>query len=444
MFGRAIRPKEEIASHFSHMKSENSLVLFTAWIVLGGSLMGCHVNFTTVSRGPNPHLKLSLNSESSGGSWRSSGGLFPPGRELWLNLSVQDETSTWLTGFNVAASKLALVPEKKPRASSGPVKFILQSEGGAFRFAGEGTEREAAGNFQFEGAPSFMQRVEPLLAEKPEVKDWLLFALSEVTADYVAEIKAAGYAITARDVLRLRRSGVPAEHLTALHKGGCNYSIEDIIRFRHAGIGADHPVELKKAGYALSAEEIVRLRRAGVPSEYFIKTKGADLSLSAEQIVRLRHAGVSADSFHDFKEAQANLSSEEIIRLRHAGISPEYFASWKSFSFTSEEIIKMRNAGVPTEYATALKESGYSPTTDDIIRLRNAGIVPEFFTAAKKAGYDFTPNELIRLRQAGVTPEYLAGLHIPGQRNLSADVMIDLRRRGIPVKTVKQIRSSAN
>ena len=416
------------------------------WLAAGALLAGCSYQSTSYTRSSSsPLLKLALNAGATGGTWRTQGDITRSDRHgSWVNIRVEDPAASSVFGFGLHRDNLKFNFHSPSAETSGQFRGSIEREAGTFSFVGEGVASDASGTFHFEVNPAYVEQVQALLSQVPSGREWLLLALHDVSVAFLREVKNAGHTVMAGDILRLRQNGVALDYLVALHQGGCAYSIDDIIKLRRAGVTAEYPVGMKKAGYSLPVTEIVSLRNSGVPLEYFLDLKQADRRLSAEQIIKVRQAGISTDFFRETREILPSLSESEIIKLRHAGISSDYLRQWKNFDVSWEDVIKLRHAGVPSDYAGALKEAGYELTPDQIIKLRHAGIAADFFRATKKAGYDFSCDDLIKLRHAGVTAEYLESIHSPGQRNLPADVIADLRRRGVPVETVKQIRSHSN
>ena len=426
------------------MKQNNPLGRSVVCVVTLVLLAGCHYQGAIISGGfPSPQLNLTLNNDARGGTWRWEGDPAAAARRgTWVNVQVKDTTGSWVSGFGLRPEDFRSAFHVEGLPPSGAVNGTIRRGAGQFTFSGEGEAGGASGTFQFEPDSDYVREVPALLTRPPSAREWVLLALHDVTLASLREIKSAAYTLSAADVLRLRHNGVSVDYLVALRKGGCDFDIDDIIKLRHAGVQSEFPVGLRKAGFALSAAELVSLRHSGATLDYVLALKKADAGLPTEQIVKLRHAGVQADFFSDLRQIQPALSGNEIIKLRHAGVSADFGKQWSAFDVSWEDVIKLRHAGLSADYATELKNAGYALTPDQIIKLRNAGVPVDYFGAVKKAGYDFTWEELIKLRQAGVSADYLAALHTPGKKNLGADVIIDLRRRGVPVETVKRIRSN--
>jgi hypothetical protein len=406
---------------------------------------GCSVQRTSFNHGHSSELTLNLNSDASSGTWSGWGNSsLIHGGNAWVTVRVEEGSSTWMVGSHVNRRDLTIVRgDASPGAGDG-LKIELRREAGTFHCVGAMRGDEVSGTFQFEIDNAYVQKVGPWLAATPSKREWLLLALQDVSAAFVQEVKGTGLTVTANGLLRLRQNGINAEFISELRHGGCAFDIDELIKLRHAGVSAGFPVGVKKAGLTLTVDELVMLRRAGVSLEYLLDVKKADASLLSSQVIALRHAGVSSEFFGEAKSIHSGLESGEIIRLRFAGITADYLRRWKEFDFSLDEVIKLRNAGVPSEFASALKQAGYALPSDQIIKLRHAGVAADLLATVKNAGYEFSPEEIIKLRNAGVTPQYLAGLHLPGQKHLAADVIIDLRRRGVPVETVRQIRAGAN
>ncbi len=107
---------------------------------------------------------------------------------------------------------------------------------------------------------------------------------------------------------------------------------------------------------------------------------------------------------------------------------------------TLAEVTRLRRSGVTAQYIRSLTQAGCHFGIEDLIKLRRSGVPAEYIAAVKTAGYSFSRDDLIKLQRSGVPAEYLAALKVPGRAQLSADVIIDLRRRGVPPETVQKLR----
>lgn len=151
---------------------------------------------------------------------------------------------------------------------------------------------------------------------------------------------------------------------------------------------------------------------------------------------------VTLADVREIKEAGYWTTLAEITRLRRSGVTGQYvrFLARAGYHFTFDELASLRRAGLSSEYAADLKKAGFSLSSEELIKLRRAGVSAQYIAAVKAAGYSFSWDNIIKLRRAGVSAEYLAALQVPGRAHLSADVIIDLRRRGVPPETVKKFR----
>jgi hypothetical protein len=383
-------------------------------------------------------LKLTLDQDGSGGSWETVR-LKTALRGGWLTLRLVDSNSNWIHGIHLDSEKFEMI---EPVSASGPLHFTLQLDAGRLWFTGEMRDEVGRGRFRFEPDPNFKREFEPLFVRTPSEVEWMLLGIHDVSSEYLRGLGRLNETFSAAQVLALRRNGVSVEYITALRQSGIEFSVEEVTQLRRAGVSSEYAAALHRAGRPISAGEMIKLRHSGTSSEFFAGLKEVDRSLSTARIIRLRHSGVSLDFYREVKSAMPELEAEEIVRLRHAGLSADYLRQWVAFDFPVEELIRLRNSGVPADYAAAIQQAGYELRPDQIIRLRHSGITAGYLAGARKAGYNFSPEDLIRLRNAGVTTDYLAGLHVPGQENLTADMIIQVRQRGLSPELVKQIRTT--
>jgi bla regulator protein blaR1 len=268
------------------------------------------------------------------------------------------------------------------------------------------------GESREENLPSQGAAEEP--AEKLSVQDIIALANHGVTAEYVDEMAAAGYAsLTPQELIRLRAQGVSPDFVQELAALGYkDLSPSQLLTLRAHGVDADFIRELCDLGWSrLSVTHLVALRSQGVSPEYIREMKSAGLeTISLSGFIALRSQGVSAEYMTELAEmGYKNLSLPRLIALRGSGVSLDYVREMKELGYEQlsvARLIALRGAGIDPEYVAAFKELGYDKLSVGLlIALRASGVTPDFAREMREAGYsNLSPQELIELRLHGVDP----------------------------------------
>jgi len=91
----------------------------------------------------------------------------------------------------------------------------------------------------------------------------------------------------------------------------------------------------------------------------------------------------------------------------------------------------LRRHGVSAEYLRQLQESGYRLFAEDAVRLKENGVKPELVQQLQRAGFTSYGNaDFIKLQAGGVTELDVQRLQNSGQRDLSADEIVQLKNDG--------------
>jgi hypothetical protein len=389
-------------------------------------LAGCGVRYADPyynSHGSQPRLVLHFTDPQAAvsGEWESAGidTVFSE-RHLneWLNLEIVDATRSRTQMSGVPIKDFDWTAANALEASDQPLtnrlEFALRRPAGEILFSGRQELGEARGEFQIKPDPDFSQQVEQLCAEKPGANDCLLLILRKASLDDLRQLKDCGYTV----------------------------SLADFIRLYNYGLSVDYARDMRQAIGAISIDQLIQLRNHGLTAQYARDFKSAGYSFPPQELIKLRNHAVTADFAAALKKGGFNLNSDELVRLRNSGVSADYATGLKRAGYggSIEQIVRLRNTGISVDYCTGVQQAGYDLSADQVVQLRNSGVGVDYLAAVKKAGYDFTMEELIRLRNHGVSAEYLADLIESGRKPLPADIIIQMRSRGVSADTVREIR----
>jgi hypothetical protein len=275
---------------------------------------------------------------------------------------------------------------KKLTHDNGPVHVTVGREAGTLTFDGAVKDGHGSGEVTFDADPNYLAEMGKLTGETITARRALELSLVDLRLDYARRMADAGY----------------------------RFSTDELLGLKFAGVSADDAKKFRDAGYQFSADDLRGLRFGGVDASWAKKLRDAGYDFSASDLRSLRFGGVDADDAARFRRAGYRLSADELRGLRFTGVS--------------------------ASYAADLAAAGYKFTPEELSRLRFTGVGEDYAVALKKAGYEFSAEQLARLRFSGVSSDYACDVAIPGRANLSADELINLRRRGIDAETVRKLR----
>lgn len=219
--------------------------------------------------------------------------------------------------------------------------------------------------------------------------------------------------ISASDVIQLKRHGVPSEMIAKLADHYPNYEVKDYVKIRRSGVNAKYALEAAKSSYDFKADELVNLRRHGVPAEWAAVCDKFPIVKGADDMVLMRRHGVSLSFLESIQDSESVHSVQDVVTLRRYGISSDF-------------LNELGNSSLPLN-------------VDQIIQLRNAGIQADYFNAIHAAG-GYQVDDIIQFRRFGISEDLVIAANPPGKEPMTVDAIIELRNRGVSIKTVAELR----
>jgi hypothetical protein len=229
------------------------------------------------------------------GQWRI-GAQHGDGRvEFQLERRWREESGTgsWSHTCEIRPGELeGITPEQWSDAET-PVSFAIERDAGVFRADGRLERGQGSGRFTFEPDPGFL-----------------------------AELQQLGFRGTAQeDLERLCIHDVSLEWLQSFGRQTRAYSLDDMLRFRRHEISADYIAAMKAAGVSdTGVEELVRLKIRRIEPDYVrALTSNGRRRYTTDEIVRLKVNGVTAENIREATSRQHSATVEDIIRLKRRG-----------------------------------------------------------------------------------------------------------------------------
>jgi len=228
-------------------------------------------------------------------------------------------------------------------------------------------------------------------------------------ADYIDQMKAAGYDVDLDKYVAMKVQGITPEYAAAMAKAGVGKpSADNLIAMKVQGITPDYISQMHAAGYDADLNKYIAMKVQGITPEYadamakagFGKPSVDDLiamkvqGVTPDYAAKLRADGIEVSSFHD------------LISYRIFNVSPEFVAGMKEAGFSSippKKLLSLRVQGVTPEFAKSTKAQFPEATVDDLEQMRIFNINADFIASAKRHGFTpLTIQKLVKLRISGI------------------------------------------
>src|SRR5919112_6882656 len=217
------------------------------------------------------------------GTWHSDT------RNYWMRdnervVSLQLERDGDRIAFGLAEREM---PALSDRQADGPVHFTLQRDAGTFEFDGRISGGRGSGDFRFVRSEEVVTGMARLGYARLSDEDVWRFAVHDVSRDYVASYRDAGYTPDRDQLVATRIHGAtPAFAQEVKQQGLGQASIDDLVSMRIHGVSPEFIKQMEGLGFKnADLDQLVAFRIHGVSPE-FIKSC-ADLgykNLSAEDL----------------------------------------------------------------------------------------------------------------------------------------------------------------
>jgi hypothetical protein len=261
----------------------------------------------------------------------------------------------------------------------GAAKFEYVHDAGRLLCQGRFSWSKGSGTFTFVPDPQFAAAMQRLGYEAPDGDQTFQMMLVDVGLDFARGVKEAGVYASTQQLLELRYHGVKLEYIQEIIQlGYSKLAVEDYIRLRDHGVTTAFAADLKNAGYDLSANRITEMRDHGVSSKFLNDLRSYGLKPSASGLVQLHDHGVTPEYLKGLKDAGfEELSAEKITEMKDHGVSTEFIqeAVDLGYRFTTREMIELRDHGVNRDYLRRVRDSGMKNlSASQIVRLKEHGV----------------------------------------------------------------------
>src|SRR5438552_4063315 len=168
-------------------------------------------------------------------------------------------------------------------------------------------------------APDPTPRPSPLPAPQPLPQAQ---EQSSVKSSYIEEMKSVGFDhLDVDELVSLKIQGVTAEYVKQIRAAGFNPGVEEIVGMKIQGVTPEYIKEMRDLGFQPDAEQIVRMKIQGVTPEYVKALAAEGYKLNAEQVTGAKIMGITPEFIqkaksHGFKD----LTMDKLFQLKNADI----------------------------------------------------------------------------------------------------------------------------
>lgn len=306
------------------------------------------------------------------------------------------------------------------RGSVAAVDFTLERDAATIHVVGDTVPQAgprdvgARGTATIDVHSTFVAAVEEVVGERPSLVQVVQAALYDLDGETVRRFGESGTSLTLDEIFRLKIHRVAPDEVKKLGDAGYDFSVNELVRLKNHRVSVDDAVELREAGFDFDAGELIRLHNYRVEPEFIIGLEAASFERNLDEMIRLKTYRIPADFVATVKECGLGSTTSEIVRLH-------------TYRVSADEL-------------RAFREAGYSLTADEVIRLKTYNVRAAFAKELSDLGYGFSAEELIRLKQWRITTDYARALADPDHEPLSAEELIDLKRRHVDLETVSKLR----
>ena len=171
---------------------------------------------------------------------------------------------------------------------------------------------------------------------------------------------------------------------------------------------ADYIDEMRAAGYDVELDKYIAMKVQGITPEYAAGMAKAGFGKpSADDLIAMKVQGVTPEYVSELRAAGLQPSSiGDLVSYRIFHVTPEFLAGMKAAGFDPippKKLIELRVHGVTPEYAKTVKQQYPNATLDELVQLRIFHIDDAFLAAAKRHGFaSLSIQKLVQLRISGV------------------------------------------
>jgi beta-lactamase regulating signal transducer with metallopeptidase domain len=215
-----------------------------------------------------------------------------------------------------------------------------------------------------------------------------------------------------------------------------NLSVDQLIALKIHGVNADFIRDIRAAGYQPTAEQLVTLKIHAITPQYIQQFKSRDWKLDIDRLVALRIHGVDPAQLDQMASLGYKLNPDEAVAMRIHGVTPEFISHTKELGLgnpTFEQLMALKIHGADAQFLNGMKEAGIRGLSfDTLVALKIHGADPRQVKELADLGFkNLSAEEVVATRIHGVTPDYIREIRKRGFKDLTLEQIIQLKQLGI-------------
>jgi hypothetical protein len=280
---------------------------------------------------------------------------------------------------------------------------------------------------------SYVEEMKSVGLDKLDVDQLISLKIQGVTAEYVREIRAAGFNPNVDDLISMRIQGVTPQYIKSIRDAGYSPNKDEILGLKIQGVTPDYIKQIRDMGFKPDLDDIIGMKIQGVTPEYIKQMRDLGFNPDAEQIVGMKIQGVSPEYVKQIRDMGFKPDVDEIVGMKIQGVTPEYIKQIREMGFqpSADEIMGMKIQGVTPEYIKQMRDLGFNPSADEIMGMKIQGVTPEYVKALAAEGYKLNADQAMSAKIMGVTPEFIQKAKSHGFQNLTIEKLIALKNANI-------------
>src|SRR5215470_17634673 len=253
-------------------------------------------------------------------------------------------------------------------------------------------------------------------------------------SSYIEEMKSVGIDTSDIDKLvALKIQGVTAQYVREIRAAGFNPNVEELIGMRIQGVTPEYIKSIRDSGYTPNAHAIMGMKIQGVTPAYIKEMRDLGFMPNIGEIIGMKIQGVTPEYVQKIRDLGFKPDAGRIMGMKIQGVTPEYVQSIRSMGFqpNEDQIVGMKIQGVTPEYIKEMRSIGFDPNAHQIMAMRIQGVTPEYVKALEAEGYKLNAHQAIEAKIMGITPEFIQKAKSHGFTNLSIEKLIQLKNADI-------------
>jgi beta-lactamase regulating signal transducer with metallopeptidase domain len=227
-------------------------------------------------------------------------------------------------------------------------------------------------------------------------------------------------------------------------------TVDELISLRASDVTPEYVNEMRAIFPHLTLRNVSGMSAVGVTPAFVREMRAAGIDVSsAREATSLKAVGVTADFVKEMRSAGFEVkSARDASSLRAVGVTAAFIRSMRDAGFpvtTARDATSLSAVGVTPEYVRQIRDAGFKiETARDATSLKAVGVSPEWLREMKSAGVTITSaREATSLKAVGVTSEFVRKLAAAGYTNLSTRELTRLAAAGVDddfIRSLEQYR----